>query len=479
MSKNDKIDIIIVISVNVVLLILSLFLLPIGDDWGYSTTPRINQEFIRTTRIFDILYGMFLGKFPKLFPSLNHLIVVFSHCISSVALYLFAKNFLGISKKVSLLFSLLFAISAGCCATVFSIDSLNQSLSLAFGVTGILLYLSFSKNIIKVLIYMFFSVMSMFSKESGVLFLLTIPLFELLNTPLKKAWKTIALNYFFGALFALFYLTLIDFSGGKTSFGINIIKNTVIHISFSFLQLDTVSLFGHNKYIIPGITLLFSMPLIIAIAISFFKKIQKKDLIVVFLLFLLLFSTFPQNMLAGAQEMNSYPTIFFAMLFFAYIIKDVDMKKIYIICLPYVIAAVISSGVKYCSMYNLSRVGQRVLSEIQEQTLGVNPDKVLVYPINILNEDSYGVFVLSNSGTIGNGYALGSIYGYDTEIELESYHNIKDKKIVSSAKSTYIDATDKQLREILKKRAEDEIKNNQYDLCLIIYKDGSFVQIRK
>lgn len=478
MSKNDKINIAIILAVNLILMIASLFLFPIGDDWAYSTSPRIGKEFVMSTRAIDNLYGIFLGKAPKLFPYLNHIIVVISHCISSVFFYLFSKKILAISKKVSLIFSLLFAISSGCCATVFSVDALNQSLSLAFGVTGIFLYLYCSKPIPKVLVYLFFSALSMFSKESGIFFLLTIPLFELINKPLKKIWKIVAVDYLCGALFSVYYITLVDFSGSAV-FGLNIIKNTVVHLAFSVLQMDTVSFFGYGKYVVPGITLLLSLPLIIAIAVLFIKRLLKKDLVALLMLFFWVFSTFPQNTLAGAQEMNSYPTIFFAMLFFAYMCKDVDMKKIYTICIPYIIAAVVSSGIKYNAMYNLSSTGKKTLYNIQQQTVGVEPEKVLVYPLNILNEHSYGVFILSNSGTIGNGYALGAIYGYDTKIKLESYHNVTDKLVTSSAKSTFIDADDEELREILEKKGKEEIKKNQYDLCLIIYPDGSFIQIKE
>jgi len=475
--KKKHIHIAWICAIGLVLLVASLFLTPLGDDWGYSTTPQIGREFAMSSRPFDLLYGMLLGTIPFAFPILNHIIVVVAHCVSCVAFYLIATNVLKVKSTHSFLFSILFAISSTCYATVFSIDSLNQSLSLCFGVVGIYAYMRFSQHAIaKTILYLVCSILATFSKESGIVFFFIIPLFDLYCNGFKIAWKQTLINYVLGGAFCLFFVQLVRSSKNMGSFSpINIIKNTVVHLGFSALQFDTVSFFGHGEIVVPIVTAVLSLPLLLLIFKTIIQRLVKKDFRVVFLGFLAVLSTFPQNLLAGIQEMNSYPTVFFMTLFFAYLCKDWNKKTLYIALTPYLASALICGGIKYGALYKLSLQSQEVLSNIEAQTSHVSPRKVKVYPINVFNEDSYGVFVLSPSGTIGYGHGVKSIYGYDVQLEIECYHNRTDKTVISSTYSTLINVPDEELLSLLQEHAQEEVDNSEFDLCLILHPDGSVI----
>lgn len=477
-SQKKQTHIFLICTICLGILILSLFLTPIGDDWGYSTVPLINRSFVMSSRPLDSLFGFLLAKIPFAFPALNHIFVVGGHCISSVILYLLATNFLGVSNKRSFLFSVLFAVSSACCATVLSIDSINQSLSLCFGVVGLYGYMRWPRNaVIRSVIYLVFSILATISKESGIVFFGIIPLFDVYFNGPKATWKRTLINYVLGGIFCLFFVKLVSSTKGIGSFSIlNTIKNTVFHIGFSTLQLDTVSFFGYGKLVLPIVTAALCLPLLFFVAKTLIQRLIKKDWLVLFLIGLVVLSTFPQNLLAGAQEMNSYPTVFFVMLFFAYLCKEWDKKTIYCIIAPYLAAALISGGIKYISMYKLSVQSHEVLNSIAEQTEHLAPRKTKVYAVNIFSEDSYGVYVMSPSGTIGYGHAVKSIYGYGTYVEVDYYYNRTDRTPIGNP-STLIHMPDEEFLATLKEMAKNEVENNDFDLCLIIRSDSSITII--
>lgn len=476
--KDGRMHIVLICLVTLGMLAMSLFLTPLGDDWGYSTTPQVNRGFVMSSRPFDLLFGMLLGKIPSAFPALNHIIIVTAHGISSVALYLIATSIVGIKDTRAFLLSVLFAVSSTCSATVLSIDSLNQSVSLCFGVVGIYAYMCFSKHaVVKTVIYMLCSILATFCKESGIIFFFVIPLFDLQFNGVKATWKHVLINYVLGGVFCLLFLQLIQ-SSKLSSFSIvNVLKNTVFHLGFTALEFDTVSFFGYGKIVVPIVTVVLSLPLLFVVFKTIIQKLCKKDFIMRFLAFLTLMSTFPQNLLAGTQEMNSYPTVFFMMLFFAYLCNDWNKKTIYLTFAPYLASALICSGIKYGALYKHSVESQDVLSSIAEQTDHLSPEKIKVYPINVFNEDSYGVFVFSPSGMIGYGHGVKSIYGYDKHVEVECYHNRTDKTVISSTHSTYIDLPDEEFLKCLSDYAQEKVDNNEFDLCLILFPDGNVVVV--
>lgn len=459
--------------INLVILVTTLFLTPIGDDWGYATVPLINRTFVMSSRPFDSLFGFLLAKIPFAFPALNHIVVVAGHCISSVVFYLIATNILKISDKRSFLFSVVFTVSAACCATVLSIDSLNQSMSLCFGVVGIYAYMRWSNHaVIKAIIYLIFSILATFSKESGIVFFFIIPLFDFQSKGLKVAWKQMLANYILGGIFCLLFVKLVSSSQGIGTINIvNIIKNTVTHLGFSAVQLDTVSFFGYGQMIMPLVTALLSLPLLLLIAKTIVQKLIKKDWLILFLGALTVVSTFPHNLLSGAQEMNSYPTAFFMMLFFAYLCKDWNKKALYCAIVPYLASALICSGIKYTSMYKCSVQSQEILNNIEEQVGHISPRKIKVYAINNFNEDAYGVFVLSPSGTIGYGHGVKSFFGYGCYIDVEYFYNRTDKIAIGSPQATLINVSDEVFIETIQGYAQNELENKTFDLCLIIDRD--------
>ena len=476
--QKKRTHIFLICLICLVVLILSLFLTPIGDDWGYSTIPLINRTFVMSARPLDSLFGFLLGEIPFAFPFLNHIFVVTGHCISSVMLYLIASNILGVSNKRSFLFAVVFAVSSTCCATVLSIDSINQSMSLCYGVVGIYGYMRWSQNtVVRSIIYLVFAILSTLSKESGIVFFGIIPLFDMYFNGLKATWKHTLVNCVLGGVFCLFFVKLVSSTKGIGTISIlKILKNTVFHIGFSTLQLDTVSFFGYGKLILPIVTAVLCLPLLFFVAKTLIQKLIKKDWLVLFLVGLIVLSTFPQNLLSGTQEMNSYPTVFFMMLFFAYLCKAWDKKTIYCIIAPYLVAAMISSGIKYTSMYKLSLQSHEILNNIAEQTEHLAPRKTKVYAVNVFSEDSYGVYVLSPSGTIGYGHAVRDIYGYGTYVKVDYYHNRTDRTTIG-VPDTLIHLPDEEFMEVLKEMAKNEVENNGFDLCLIIQPDSSITVI--
>lgn len=145
---------------------------------GYLTEPHSFHKFTHLIphsghwRPIDVLWGVFVGYFPWGYPALNHIIIVIGHFISSYLLFLFGIRF-EFSKKTSFVATIVFALSGNVFATVYSIDSINQSLSLTFGLLGVWFCIKNEK--IVYLPYIIFSILSVCAKETGFFFFLIGP----------------------------------------------------------------------------------------------------------------------------------------------------------------------------------------------------------------------------------------------------------------------------------------------------------------
>ncbi len=128
-----------------VLSLVVLNIYPANDDWVYGAPqPESNileslmpsQEFWRP--IHNIL-SVFLGKFPRLFPMINHCLCLICHFTLCLLLYALLKK---IARKTSAVYAgtLFFCLSPGIAATVSNPDMFEQLLAALFGASAALCF---------------------------------------------------------------------------------------------------------------------------------------------------------------------------------------------------------------------------------------------------------------------------------------------------------------------------------------------------
>jgi protein O-mannosyl-transferase len=115
------------------------------------------------TSVFSVIYSFF-GPNPSAF----HFVQIFLHIINTCILFLFLSHFL--KKAYSFLLSLVFLIHPINSEAVFYISAMQETLFFFFGILGVYL-LTRSKSKLSIGIASVFLLFSMFSKETGVLFL--------------------------------------------------------------------------------------------------------------------------------------------------------------------------------------------------------------------------------------------------------------------------------------------------------------------
>lgn len=167
-----------IIAISAILSIGAFFILPVYDDFYYLSSPHKMMDvesFLPNGsfwRPIDALWGIMMGKYVDAFPFLNHLLVLICFAYSSFGLIkiLNYSNVKGYTKSIAIA---IFMLSPALVATTYSIDSINQALCLAFGISSLLLYKHH-----KFWTYVFIT-LSLFSKESGIAWFAVTPLLSL------------------------------------------------------------------------------------------------------------------------------------------------------------------------------------------------------------------------------------------------------------------------------------------------------------
>lgn len=436
----------ILISVPIITWLVCL-LLPTFDDWTYVTSPYFGHPFApermfvfyNKWRPIDALYGSFLGLYPKLFPTLNHILVCAAHTINTIVVYKLAKllKFNHLAINIATVF---FYISPAVLGTVYGVDSMNQAFALLWGLTGLYVYWT-KQGKIKYLLWISTVVIAAFTKENGLMWAFITPVLSYgLNIIDKKQFKkdiTIGISVIILYIIARISLPTELYDPDSGYFDISIIrkvKNIILFVAYPWLCIDFVSIIyppERNIFIII-ITLLLSLPFMGLLFCGMLKLMKQRTYI--FLVFCVILAALP-HLLTVFSTMHSYAAHALWALLMAYIINSFKRKKIILMTfIMYCLSATIVDIHHWQTSYQSGLMGKRITMQAIKKT-HKKPKRIFLINID-RHQPKYSSFCVKPI----DAFAWGLPVRYYTDYTWPN--DIEDTEIVAEEKSRINEVAD-------------------------------------
>lgn len=416
---------------------------PLSDDWNYLTAPNPDfklADLLPTNqfwRPFDALFGGLVGLVPEMFPALNRAFVVLSHVLSGVLLDGISKQ-IGISPKWRMFSVCFFLFSSAAWAVTVSPDALNQAFSVFFGLLAI--WFHFKRG---GYYYVFFNIVALLWKESGVSWFFVVPLFDAFVRPeseglqfndkakMKRLVKQITVSLVSVIVYFVVRFSLL----GEVALGSNnegtyklsllsfsTVKNAVLLLVSGATGIDSIGLFSPNRtMVLVVITFLLSAVFLMSwllSAISLIKKKQKTiSLVCLFLCVMGL--ALPLMILGSAGEMHAYPVLCGMSLLLGYTFSysKISLKKVIAPVICVFIAFGITSVHKVKSIYDYSERTEKLTQSIMETY--DNPEETVLFVV-VDNWEGYSVFEQSAVMGTFKGYSVRQYFDW-IEVNHQQY----------------------------------------------------------
>ena len=468
MYNNRNIFTFIGISMPIILIaILQIF--PTFDDWTTLSCPNRDSHFIQyflpygmTWRPGDALIGYINGIHPKLFPSLNHILILFTHLGSTILLYFIAKK-LEIQQFAINIATLFFYISPCVLGNILSCDATNQSFAHFFGLLSVYCYLKKDNY----LVWMLCVYLSAAFKDNGIAWAVIPPIISYAFGKIEKekAIKDLAFGFVIAIIYGIIRIVIPHHIFVNASYSDDIVSiNSHLNgigkwIGYTWICMDYISLFHQpsRNLLLVGITFVLSIPFMAYL--WFHKKTYRQR---TFWLLLVAFITVVSpNLLINMTIMNAYGSLGIAAIIVAYLVQQRTFarRRISILFSLYLISAFIVALHHWYKAWQTSLPEKYISQEIIRKT---NKPVNKAYCILIKDDyPKYSSFCVPKDETIGWGKSIWHETGYkwpehinDTTIERNENSLVTAKEIAQKALKAGYDAAwivDKEKVEVLSK----------------------------
>lgn len=351
------------------------FVLPVYDDFYYLTAPHKFIDYNNLLpngafwRPIDAILGYIIGRYPWAFPFINHTIVIGSFAFAIFGLK-YILNYCHINKLTLSISLAFFCLSPALVATTYSIDSSNQTMSLALGIASLIV---FQKHKVSSYVLMIFA---LFSKESGIAWFAITPLLNMLMQkyhednikidkhdfkPITKYWS---ISFIILAIYAIARISLntqVDvghdpssrYSGGL---GLNSITGLFILLSLSTTTIDTIAMFLESNYFLLAISCIASLLFVLVIGK---KTIHQSKITICLLLVSILATASPHLVMKRPGEMHLYPVLWTIALSIGILAAKVQwIKTELVIIYCYLIVGIFVFIHKAVYIYNNGKIAE-------------------------------------------------------------------------------------------------------------------------
>jgi hypothetical protein len=428
----------------VFLVFLLILIKPAQDDWNQTKYFYFRwQNLLPGTfwRPLEALFGGFTGIFPNAFPFIHHLVVALGHV---VAIYFLEKLCwrAGI-KNQALLFSILFfAISSGVVAAVYSVDGASQVWALTLGVIAMTVFIE-KKGIIKYIGWLFLSTLATFSKESGIVWFVVVPLFSIVvnNHSIqafyhnKIQFKRFWIDLLIGIIFSITYLSLrvlikndhiLGVANPTERYSLNlapwsIIQNFVMLLGTSITSINTIDIFiPPRNYFLLILSIVLNIPFLLMILFLLFKKIKgKQNMFTISVLLLIIVVVSSPPLITKTWEIHAYPTVFAFALIFGVILNRIEWKALVkIVILLFFISSIITNTYKWICIYKYGVSGDQLAKSIVKQSSEIPVNVLLIW---VDRDKHYSVYVNQPVQAFGMGEGIKRYYNWEYPKKIDKF----------------------------------------------------------
>lgn len=429
--------------------VISMFIRPTMDDWGYLCSPHIDVMFPKSLlplatywRPFDGLLGIFNSEFHFLFPYLNHLLIGIAHTINAFLIYKISQQ-LEFPLRSQITATLFFMLCPGIQGTVLDIDSVNQAYSLLFGLVTISYYLSdsCSRKVWKKHLTMGSLILiSALWKENGLIFFLIPPIlaYGIGRKTLRQALSDTTLLFLYPCIYLCVRLSLSDLevvsTGVYTEGGIGmIVRNIGMFLLFPWLPLDYVSILHapSRNILLTALTLGLTLPYIGFIIYHIINYSRPRLLIS---LFLCLFLIVGIHLITIFTVMHSYSAISISALIIGALVSDTKVRTIHLcIAALWITSAIISDAHHIIKAYQSGEMGHNMaLSTISQMKEPVDKCKTVIIETNY---PKYSMFCVIPYDAFGYGVSVQYENDYTWPKEIEHVFVADNSKEINNAVS--------------------------------------------
>lgn len=456
-----------------VVVLLSMRLLPIDDDWFFLKyfDSAENWSVLSYTwlndcvllprdywRPWEDLFLLAETKVPYLYPFVNHFLVVSFLWGSGIFAYRLAIR-LNIGKKLALSVIMIGLFAANNMGAMWSIDSLTMVMAVFFGLLSIFFFVSDIGG--KYWLWLLCGIISCLSKESGFVYFIIAPLFSLLiewnknegdikNTSRAYWAKKIGYGLIPAFLYIGVYFSLknIDafanpdslnkakvskdysldkvrkeqdlstkelFTSSQSSHKltpVTFVKNLYILYGAAIYPIDTMTVYYTNIGLLIFTVVIGFSGVILFVRLVLHRKRREWPILFLFGTIILVASA--PSLITRAGEISPFASNFFLIIMVAFLLKDFIAKRVDYILLVFLLACTLITDIhKYYTAYLGGITGKWMAEEVVVKTVGL-PDKVLwIGPEESRFDKAGAAFTKSPYRAFGNGNAVIAEYGYE------------------------------------------------------------------
>lgn len=408
----------------------TMLIMPTFDDWNTLSSPNYAPDFwtyllpVGTTwRPFDALMGYVNGINYRLYPTLNHILILLAHLGSTLMVFVLARR-LGVGRGAAAVATVFFYLSPCMLATVLSVDALNQSYCHLFGLLSIYFYLT-RRGKKRIALWLLFVLMATFSKDNGLAWAVVAPIIGYCfgQTDRRTCLSHLACGLVFAVVYAMVRLSLpstgfenYEHIDEMTSLSSKL-TGAAKWLGYTWTATDFLALFHapSRNLLLVGITLLLSLPFILCVLFGNPRAWRSRQIMG---LTCCLFIAASPNLLIAMSLMNAYSSLGMAALMVGWLIdhslaKWNTMSRLFAL---YVAAALITGVHHWYMAWQTSLPGMEMAREVVRQT-----GRPVSRAYSIIMKDDYpkySSFCVPADEAFGWGKSVLQITGYKWPHEL-------------------------------------------------------------
>ena len=443
---QQKLSITLLIGVGILLGVLSMFVLPNGDDWIFLR--NIEMDFRKDSnqllkpeglywRPVQELIAYLMSRVPETFPYLQHFLAGFFNITNTILLYLVVKKAIN-EEKIAFVAGLFFLLCPMSMSCAFSIDSFAQIFANFCGIFATYIFV-FSKSRSRYVFWILFCYIGGLTKETGLPWFFAVPIiawvFEYLRLSHSSAYKkkllsSFILNCVIASFFVAFYFvirysffpdslnfdTIAANTNPNNSYKLTpvvFLKNILILYIAPIIPVDTSALIYGYDFWIGLVTSLIVLPWIVFLYKMIKMKTLDMNINLVLMGMALLICIASPSLVTRAGELSAYPVIFVIAFLGSLIVYKLRISKKIIMAsfIIFFITSLITDMHKYYLIFRAGKIGNEMALKTIKDTKVV-PNKVLVITVDDYSDLKDGAMHVVPGTSFHQGDAVRWAYSY-------------------------------------------------------------------